>query len=59
MFLYAVVLFKLWGYCEKFSKFCHEELASVQEVYNFVNTHYIRDKLEVCIVYNMYMYHVT
>ena len=31
MFLYAVVLLELWGCCEKFSKFCHGELASLQE----------------------------
>ena len=27
--LYAVVLLKVWGCCEKFSKFCHGELASL------------------------------
>ena len=28
MFLYAVVLLKVLGCCEKLSKFCHGELAS-------------------------------
>ena len=31
MFLYAVVLLKVWGSWEKFSKFCHGELVSVEE----------------------------
>ena len=29
MFLYVVVLSKVWGCCKKFSKFCHGELASL------------------------------
>ena len=29
MFLYAVIFLKVGGCCEKFSEFCHGELASL------------------------------